>query len=170
MIEMSCCCPPRIALQIDLHAKMRDQLFHPRPPLGLRQLHQLERILDVVDRAQPGKQRLTVVLEDIAELDRPQRLAVEQDLAGVGRNEPGDNVNERALAASVRPEHRNELAARNVEIEPVVDRGRAEALGQSANRDMRRSRRSGGRARRRILPSGSQQHRAVSHGDQNALR
>ncbi len=111
-----------IAVEVDLDAEMRDELLDPRAPLGLRHLHQLERIVDVVERAQPGKQRLAIVLEHVAELDLAQRLAVEQDFAGIDRDQPGDHVDQRALAAAVRPEHRDELAARNVEIEVVVDR------------------------------------------------
>ena len=118
---------------------MSDQPLGARAPLGLRQLHQLERILDIVDRAQPGKQRFAIVLEYVAELDVAQRLAVEQNFAGIGRNEPGDHVDQRALAAAVRPEHRDELAAWDVEVEPVVDDGVAEALGQAADGDVSRS-------------------------------
>ena len=42
----------------------------------------------------------------------------------------------RAFAAAVRPEYRDELAARNVEVETVVDRRLAEPLDQPADRDM----------------------------------
>ena len=92
----------RIFGQIDLDAEMGDQPLHPRAALRLRHAHQLERILDVLERAQPGEQRLAVVLEHVAELDLAQRLAVEQDFAGIGRDQPGDHVDERALAAAVR--------------------------------------------------------------------
>ena len=50
-----------------------------------------------------------------------ERLAVEQDLAGVERDQPGDHVDQRALAAAVGPEHRDQFAARDIEIEIVVD-------------------------------------------------
>jgi hypothetical protein len=109
--------------------------------------------LDVVDRAQPGEQGLAIVLEHIAELDLVERLAVEQDLPGVDRNKPGDHVDQRALAAAVRPEHRDQLAARNVEIEVVVDDGVAEPLGQAADGDMRPG---GGRSIRRAARNGLQ--------------
>ena len=125
-----------IALEVDLDAEMGDQPLGARAPLGLRQLHQLERILDVVDRAQPRKQRLAIILEHVAELDVAQRLAVEQDFAGIGRDEPGDHVDQRALAAAVRAEHRDELAARDIEVEAVVDHSVDEVLGQAADGDV----------------------------------
>ena len=106
--------------------------------LGLRHLHQLERIGDIVEGAHPGKQRLAIVLEHVAELDVRERLAVEQDLARIGRNEPGDHVDQRALAAAVGPEHRDQFAARNVEIEVVVDDRLVETLAQAADGDVRR--------------------------------
>ena len=102
-----------------------------------RHLHHLQRIGNIVEGAHPRKQRLAVVLEHVAELDLRQQHAVEQDLAFVDRNEPGDHVDQRALAAAVRPEHGDQFAARNIEIEVVVDDRLVEPLGQAANRHMR---------------------------------
>ena len=116
---------------------MRDQLLGAGAPLGRRDLHHLERIGDVVEGAQPGKQRLAVVLKHVAEFDLVEPHAVEQDLAGVGRNEAGDDVDQGAFAAAVRPEHRDQFAARNIEIEIVVDDGLVEALAQAADGDVR---------------------------------
>ena len=123
-----------IAVEVELDAETRDQLLDARAALRLGDLHQLQRIGDVVEGAQPGKQRLAVVLEHVAELDLRQQHAVEQDLAGIDRDQPGDHVDQRALAAAVRPEHRDQLAARNVEVELVVDDGLVEALAQAADR------------------------------------
>ena len=125
-----------IAVEVELHAEMSDETLRACARSAFGQLHQLERILDVVDRAQPREQRLAVVLEHIAELDVAQRLAVEQDFAGIERDQARDHVDQRALAAAVRPEHRDELAARDVEIEAVIDDGVVEALAKPADGDV----------------------------------
>jgi hypothetical protein len=67
-------------------------------------------------------------LKHIAELDFRQQHAVEQHLAGVERNQACDHVDQRAFAAAVRPEHRDQLTARDVEVEIVVDHRRIEAF------------------------------------------
>ena len=67
---------------------MREEPPRARAALGLGQLHQLERIFDVVDRAQPGKQSFAIILEHVAELDVAERLAGEQDFTGVGGISP----------------------------------------------------------------------------------
>jgi hypothetical protein len=106
---------------------------------------QLERIGDVVEGMQPGKQRLAIILEHIAEIGVRSLSTVEQDLPGVGGNEARDHVDQRALAAAVRSEHRDQFAARNVEIEIVVDDGLVETFAHAADRHV-----CGGFARRRI--------------------
>src|SRR5262249_32876648 len=124
---------------------------------GLRQLHQLERILDVVDRAQPGEQRLAVILEYVAELDVAQGFSVEQDFAGVGRDQAGDHVDQRALAAAVWAEDRHQLPTGDVEVEAVVDDGVGEMLGQAADGDVGGCRRLGSglvRSHQRTRPPG----------------
>ncbi len=90
--------------------------------------HHLERIGDVVERAQPWKQRLAIVLKNITELDLVEQHAVEQDLTGFRRDEAGDDVDQGAFAAAIRPKHRDQLTTRNIEIEIVVDDGLVEAL------------------------------------------
>src|SRR5262249_25826412 len=117
---------------------MGNEPFRARAPLGLSELHQLERILDVVDRAQPRKQRLAIVLEDVAELGLAQRLAAEKNLAGIAGDETGNQVDQRALAATVRAEHRDEFSARDVQVEPIVNDGIIETLAETADGDMRR--------------------------------
>ena len=97
--------------------------------------HELQRIMDVVDGAQPGKQRVAVVLEHVGQPRLLDGLAVEQDLAGIERHQAGDHVDQRALAATVRPEDRDELALRQIEVELVVDDGVVERLAQAANGD-----------------------------------
>jgi hypothetical protein len=78
-----------------------------------------------------------VVLEHVAELEAGERLAVEQDLAGIDREQPRDHVDQGALAAAIGAEHRHQLAARNIEIEIVVDNGVGKPFGEAANGDMR---------------------------------
>jgi hypothetical protein len=141
---------------------MGDQAFGARAAFRPRQLHQLERVLDVVDRAQPREQRFAVVLEYVAELDVAQRLAVEQDCPCIAGDESGDHVDQRGLAAAVWPEHGDELPARDVEIESVVNDRLGEMLGQSADGDVGGRRRRGGvtarnaalvRSLQQVLPS-----------------
>src|SRR3712207_7252304 len=55
--------------------------------------------------------------EHVADLRRGERLAAEEDLATVERDEAGDQVDERRLAAAVGAEDGHELAARDVDIE-----------------------------------------------------
>jgi hypothetical protein len=135
-----------VEIEVELDAEMGDELLGARAPLGRRHLHHLERIGDVVECPHPGKQRLAVVLEHVAELDLVDGLAIEQDPPGIDRDEPGDHVDERALAAAVGPENRDQLAPRDVEIEIVVDHRLVEALAQAADGDVR-PRRNGGRRR-----------------------
>src|SRR5882672_2366459 len=117
---------------------MGDEPLDPRRALRFRDAHQLQRISDIVERAQPGEQRLAIILEYVAKPDPADRLAVEQDLAGIDREKPRDHVDQRALAAAVGSEHRDQFAARNIEVEIVVDRRIREALGQAADRDVGR--------------------------------
>src|SRR5262249_38712224 len=144
-----------VTVEVDLDAEAGDHPLRARAPFGLRQLHKLERILDVVDRAQPGKQRLAIILEYVAELDVAKGFSVEQDFAAVGRDQAGDHVDQRTLAAAVRSEDRNELSARNVEVEAVVDDRVGKMLGQAADGDVGGCRRLGSRLVRshhRTLP------------------
>ena len=124
-----------IAVEVDLDVEIREQLLDPLVALAPRQPHELQRIVDVVDGAQPGKQRVAVVLEHVGQPRLLDGLAVEQDLAGIERHQAGDHVDQRALAAAVRPEDRDELALRQIEVELVVDDGVVERLAQAANGD-----------------------------------
>src|SRR6266478_7498307 len=45
----------RIKFQVDLDVERGDDLLHPRVALGLRHACHLERVRDIVERAQPGK-------------------------------------------------------------------------------------------------------------------
>ena len=67
------------------------------------------------------------------------RVAVERTAPRVRREQPGDDAQERRLAAAVRPDERDDLAARDVEVEPVEDRQPA-AVAASGRRSRRRRR------------------------------
>ena len=54
------------------------------------------------------------------------RLAVEQDLAGVGPVQPGQDVHQRALAGAVLAEQGVDLAGAQVEVDVVVGERRPE--------------------------------------------
>ena len=115
---------------------MREKPPGARAALGFRQLHEPQRIFYIVDRAQPGKQSFAIVLKHIAEFYVAERLAGKQDFTGIGRDQPRDHVDERALAAAVRSEDRDELPAWDVEVEAVVDDGVVEALAETADGDV----------------------------------
>jgi len=79
--------------------------------------------------------------------------AAELDAACVGQLETGDQAQRRRLARARRPEHGEELAARDLEVDVVDGDHVTEALDQSAQGDV--SRRRGrahrfGRRRRRV--------------------
>src|SRR5262249_11469881 len=144
-----------VTVEVDLQAAACAAPRRARTPRGPRARHQLERILDVVDSAQPGEQRLAIVLEYVAELDVAKGFSVEQDFAAVGRDQAGDHVDQRALAAAVWAEDRHQLPTGDVEVEAVVDDGVGEMLGQAADGDVGGCRRLGSRLVRshhRTLP------------------
>ena len=64
-------------------------------------------------------------------------LAVEQDLAGVGRVEPVEDVHQRRLARAVLAEQRVHLAATKVEVDVVVRENAWEPLGDRAQLEER---------------------------------
>ena len=115
--------------------------LHPSRQLGLRQPRahpQGER--DVLEDAHVREQR--VVLEDhpeVAPVSRRARdgAAVEEDLAGVRLQEPGDEVQRRRLAGAARAEQRDEAAGRDLERHPVHGEDRAESLHQPLERQRR---------------------------------
>src|SRR5215467_12919667 len=64
-------------------------------------------------------------------------LAVDTDLAACRLLEAGDHAQDRALAASRRPDEHHELAVGNVQVDPVDGGLRAEGLAQPAESDGR---------------------------------
>ena len=70
-------------------------------------------------------------LREIRSGDSPgDILAVEQDMPRGGSQHPGQAIEERALAGSVRADNRADLAALDREIDPVERGQAAEADGQ----------------------------------------
>ena len=65
---------------------------------------------------------------------QPQQLdIVEADAAGVGRSEPGDDVEQRRLAGAVRADHRHHTAGRHREVDLVQRHQAAEPHRDSAH-------------------------------------
>ena len=78
--------------------------------------------------------------------------AIEQDLAGIGGEKAGDQIEHRGLARAARPEQRHECSGGDCERD-VVDRlGRAERLAQRAQLDLGATR---VRSRMSLAPSGA---------------
>src|SRR5260370_5277631 len=119
----------------DFDLEILEQLLDPRRAVASRQSHELQGIVDVVERAQPREEGVEVVLEYVGTPRLLNGLAVEQHLPGIQRQQPGDQVDQGALAAAVRPENRDELTLRQVEVEAVVDDGPVERFAQAANGD-----------------------------------
>jgi hypothetical protein len=104
--------------------------------LGRRHAARLEPELDVLLHRQPGKERKR--LEDHADAaHRPlQRLAAIVHLPGVGRDQPGHDAQQRALARTGLAEHRDDLALAQREVHALEDDalvpvGRAKALAHA---------------------------------------
>jgi len=100
---------------------------------------------EIVDEASPGQQ--PVALRHIAYLAEPPglRIATQHDLAGIRLQQPGNEVQERALAAAARSDERDELALTGLEAHLLQRRNNAaihsERFADSANAD--NSRRAG---------------------------
>ena len=95
-----------------------EQLVDPCFDLGLGKLPHLQAERDVLADRHVAEQR--VVLEDEPDaplLHRQLRrvLAGQLDAAGVGRLQPGDDPQDRALARSRRPQQGDELPGRHLE-------------------------------------------------------
>ena len=68
--------------------------------------------------------------------DVGDRALVEQDVAGIGREKAGDQVERRGLARAARAQQRHECAGRNVERDLVDRRDRPERLGEIAQPEL----------------------------------
>ena len=112
--------PLREALELD----ELQQLVHPLGDLRLRTLADLEAERDVVVHGHVLEGGVVLEHEaDAALLRRPAGdvLAVDEDRAHVGRLEPGDDPEQRGLAAAARAEERGERSRRDLHRD-VVER------------------------------------------------
>ena len=109
---------PRVAVAEPVEADGREQRPRLLAILGLFsaeaapvRLDDLERQEDVVDDLAPGQQ-VRVLESHAGDLDRPAHpVAEDDDLAGIRRHEPGDQLHQRGLAAAGRADDGGELAA-----------------------------------------------------------
>ena len=79
-----------------------------------------------------GRQRVAPVALDLLRQIRDDQAAPLRQLAGVELLQPGQHEQERRLAAAVRADHAHAGAGLDVEVEPLEDRARAEALDRAA--------------------------------------
>ena len=143
MISTRCCVPTgrssTSAVGIDGQAVLAGQLADPlrrrgdveeRALVGLgaehdvlghgEHRHQLEVLVDHPDAARDG----------VAGVAQVHRLALDDDLALVGRVEPEQHLHERALAGAVLAEQPVDLAPAQLDADVVVGDDRREALGE----------------------------------------
>ena len=112
------------------------QVFHgvlahaPARPAGMPRGHGE---FDVAEGGQPRHQRMA--LEDHGAVEAPalDMLAGGDDVAGGRRVEPGEDIQDRRLAAAGVADHAGELALRDAEVHLVEDRlcGTGVGLGQT---------------------------------------
>ena len=113
-----------------------EQLREPRGPARGRPAGQLERIGDVVRDGPPREEARLLEDEPDPRIRLDDRAAVERDRAALGGEQARGDAQERRLAAAVRADQRDDLAAGHVERQAVEgDRGSAGA--RSGKRDPR---------------------------------
>ena len=149
---------PACAVAGQLHGAKRflDALL----ALGLRHAADLQSVRDVLGNRHVRKER--VVLEDGVHVPRVRRVvghvaAGELHRARVGLLEAGDQAERRRLAGAGRPEHREELAPGDLEVDAVDGDDVAVELPQSLESNVRVGRRLRGVGR--LLRSLSRQRR-----------
>ena len=111
------------------------QREHVVDPLARRLARELgahaERKADIVGDGHVGEQRIGLEYHaDIALVRRHvgDRALVEQDVAGIGREKAGDQVERGGLAGAARAQQRHEGAGRNVERDLIDRLGGAEGF------------------------------------------
>ena len=117
---------------------------HACVDLGLRRLARAQAEGDVLEHRQVGIER--VVLEHhrdvaVARAQVVDDLAADLDRAAVGLLEAGDGAQQRALAATRRPDEHGELARRDVEVDAAhgVRPRRSTCAGRWISRSAMRS-------------------------------
>ena len=116
--------------------------------LGLGLAAQFEAEGDVAQHRRPGHQREILEHEGALRSRRADRLAVDRDRAGVGLDQPGDDLEQRRLAAAARAEQAGQLAARKVEVDAAQRLDVAVDLADAAHLDDRID----WRGHRRLVP------------------
>src|SRR5262249_45833723 len=91
----------------------------PNYLFALRSRHaaHLEAVIDVLRDRQPGEQRVFLEHDAAVDAGTGDGLAADLDYAAVGGNESAQDVKQRALAAARRPDDRDELALRHVDVD-----------------------------------------------------
>ena len=111
---------PRLGLGAVGEAHELEHLAHATRDLGLLDLLAAEAEGDVLEQREMLEERIALEHRvDVAAIGRHvlDGLALEQDVALVGLLEARDHAQRRRLATSRRPEDREELALRDVEVE-----------------------------------------------------
>jgi hypothetical protein len=116
-------------------AEAREQRRRGLTRLGTRRARAFEREARVGERVAPGQQHVALRHERAAAqpLGRGAR-----DRALVRLLEPGEQLEQRRLAAARRPDDGEHLAVRHAQVEAVERRDRAEAADRAAGLDGRR--------------------------------
>ena len=129
-----------VRARVDAQAEPLGQLADPLlggVAIEQRALARLGRQHDVLGHGHDRDQHEVLVHHADPHADRlarradANRLAAEVDLALVGLEQPVEDVHERGLARPVLPEQGVHLATTQVEVDAVVRRERAEALGDA---------------------------------------
>ena len=105
------------------------------PAAPIPALDGLELLLELVEvrpRGPQGRERVPFVSLELLREIRDDEPAALGHLAGVGELVAGENAQQGRLAAAVRADHAHADAGLDVEVEPVEDQPRAEALGDAA--------------------------------------
>src|SRR4029079_9179222 len=104
----------------------------------LRPAGELERVRDVVGDRPPRQQPRVLEHEADPPVGATDRVSVERHRPGVGREQAGGDPQERALAAAVRPDQGDDLAAVDGEVEPLERVERRVAAAWEADVDAAR--------------------------------
>ncbi|POM19232.1 hypothetical protein CSX04_00610 [Burkholderia cepacia] len=121
----------RLALRVLAHLHERERVGHAFPDLVLRRAFLLQAERDVRFDRHVREQRVRLEHHvDRAAVRRQRRevLAVDEDLAGGGRLEPGEHAQQRRLAAARAAEQREQLVLRDRQVHVVDSRAVAEFL------------------------------------------
>src|SRR6185312_3549947 len=89
-------------------------------------------LVQVGPRSAQRLQRVALVALELLREEREDEPTALRDCAGVGRLLTREDAEQGRLAAAVRPDHTHANAGLDVEVEPVEDQARAEALRDPA--------------------------------------